>query len=428
MTNPEVFYNKEDLWSFPIENTSSGGSVVAPYYVIMKLPGGAREEFILMQPMTPSKRGNMVAWLAARCDPPQYGELVEYEFPKERLVFGPQQIEARIDQDTTISQELSLWNQMGSKVIRGNLLVIPVEDSLVYVERLYLRSEQGQIPELKRVIVAYNDRLAMAPTLEAALAAVFKPAAAPARVVEGPANPGAGGDGGEDGTGTLPGRVGGPPRRRLDGLRAEDGGAREGVGTLSERRPASGGREPVGSRATSLASAGKAGDHHRTAGGPVGREVLITGECGTARACLAARSMRGAYLRQPCHRALEVDGGHQVEMRALSFEPYSPAADEGVCQVTPRRTTAWSSWVFGPRSRPGSVGRLFSQEFHERFEQVAAGDDSDYAAGTDHREGADSLTTQQPCGVVERCVRLDGEHLVGHHVLDRDGARVRALR
>ena len=187
MTNPDVFYNKEDLWSLPTEDTGGTRSVVEPYYVIMKLPGGAREEFILMQPMTPSNRSNMVAWLAARCDPPQYGELVEYEFPKERLIYGPQQIEARIDQDTTISQQLSLWNQMGSKVIRGNLLVIPVEDSLVYVEPLYLRSEQGQIPELKRVVVAYNDRLAMEPTLEAALSTVFKPGAAPPRVIERPA-------------------------------------------------------------------------------------------------------------------------------------------------------------------------------------------------------------------------------------------------
>ena len=143
-----------------------------------------------MQPMTPSNRSNMVAWLAARCDPPQYGELVEYEFPKERLIYGPQQIEARIDQETTISQQLSLWNQMGSKVIRGNLLVIPVEDSLVYVEPLYLRSEQGQIPELKRVIVAYSDRLAMEPTLEAALSAVFKPGTAPPQVSERPATAG----------------------------------------------------------------------------------------------------------------------------------------------------------------------------------------------------------------------------------------------
>jgi uncharacterized membrane protein (UPF0182 family) len=177
MTNPDVFYNKEDLWSRPTENAGGARSAGEPYYVIMKLPGGAREEFILMQPMTPSNRSNMVAWLAARCDPPAYGELVEYEFPKERVIYGPQQIEARIDQDTTISQQLSLWNQRGSKVIRGNLLVIPVEDSLVYVEPLYLRSDEGQIPELKRVIVAYGDRVAMASTLEAALSAVFKSAA-----------------------------------------------------------------------------------------------------------------------------------------------------------------------------------------------------------------------------------------------------------
>jgi uncharacterized membrane protein (UPF0182 family) len=190
MTNPDVFYNKEDLWSFPADNTSGGPAAVEPYYVIMKLPDGEREEFILMQPMTPANRGNMVAWLAARSDAPHYGELVEYQFPKERLIYGPQQIEARIDQDTKISQELSLWNQMGSKVIRGNLLVIPVEDSLVYVEPLYLRSEQGQIPELKRVIVAYNDRVAMEPTLEAALAAVFMPASAPVHAAERPADGG----------------------------------------------------------------------------------------------------------------------------------------------------------------------------------------------------------------------------------------------
>ena len=175
MTNPDVFYNKEDLWAFPTENASGARAAVEPYYVIMKLPGGEREEFILMQPMTPSNRNNMVAWLAARCDSPGYGDLVEFQFPKERLVYGPQQIEARIDQDTVISQQLSLWNQMGSKVIRGNLLVIPVEDSLVYVQPLYLRSDQGQIPELKRVIVAYGDRVVMEPTLEAALARVFVP-------------------------------------------------------------------------------------------------------------------------------------------------------------------------------------------------------------------------------------------------------------
>ena len=132
-----------------------------------------------MQPMTPANRSNMVGWLAARSDLEHYGELFVYELPKERLVYGPQQIEARIDQDTVISQQLSLWNQMGSKVIRGNLLVIPVEDSIVYVEPLYLRSEQGQIPELKRVIVAYGDRVAMEHTLEEALAKVFAGPVAP---------------------------------------------------------------------------------------------------------------------------------------------------------------------------------------------------------------------------------------------------------
>jgi uncharacterized protein len=185
MTSPDVFYNKEDLWSFPQETVGGSRASVEPYYVIMRLPGDKEEEFILMQPMTPSNRNNMVAWLAARCDGARYGELVEFAFPKERLVYGPQQIEARIDQDTVISQQLSLWNQMGSKVIRGNLLVIPVEDAIVYVEPLYLRSEQGQIPELKRVIVAYGDRVVMEPSLEQALARVFAGAPAPpSRTVE----------------------------------------------------------------------------------------------------------------------------------------------------------------------------------------------------------------------------------------------------
>ena len=185
MTSPDVFYNKEDLWNFPSETVGDRRAAVEPYYVIMRLPGGDREEFLLMQPMTPANRNNMVAWLAARCDGTHYGELIEYQFPKERLIYGPQQIEARIDQDTLISQQLSLWNQMGSKVIRGNLLVLPVEDSVVFIEPLYLRSEQGQIPELKRVIVSYGDKVAMDTTLEAALAAVF--AGAPPAALAAPA-------------------------------------------------------------------------------------------------------------------------------------------------------------------------------------------------------------------------------------------------
>jgi uncharacterized membrane protein (UPF0182 family) len=193
MTNPDVFYNKEDLWNVPVDGTGAEQrrGAADPYYVIMKIPGETGEEFVLMQPMTPANRNNMVAWIAARCDAPHYGELLVYELPKERLVYGPQHIEARIDQDTTISQQLSLWNQMGSKVIRGNLLVIPVEDAMVYVEPLYLRSVQGQIPELKRVIVAYDDRLAMERTLDAALEAVFRPKAV-APVASAAARPDAG--------------------------------------------------------------------------------------------------------------------------------------------------------------------------------------------------------------------------------------------
>ena len=138
---------------------------MAPYYIIMRLPGETEAEFFLMLPMVPSKRDNMIAWLAARCDLPNYGKLIVYEFPKEKLVYGPFQIEARINQNTEISQQISLWNQMGSRVIRGNLLVIPIEHSILYVSPLYLRAETGQLPELKRVIAAYGDRAVMEETL-----------------------------------------------------------------------------------------------------------------------------------------------------------------------------------------------------------------------------------------------------------------------
>jgi uncharacterized membrane protein (UPF0182 family) len=126
-----------------------------------------------MLPMVPSQRENMIAWLAARCDPPHYGEVIVYEFPKDKLVYGPFQIEARINQNTAISQQLSLWNQLGSRVIRGNLHVIPIEHSILYVSPLYLRASTGQIPELKRVIAAYGDQVVMEETLAQALAALF---------------------------------------------------------------------------------------------------------------------------------------------------------------------------------------------------------------------------------------------------------------
>ena len=146
--------------------------MMTPYYMIMRLPGEHQAENILMLPMVPSQRENMIAWLAARCDPPHYGEMIVYEFPKDKLVYGPFQIEARINQNTAISQQLSLWNQLGSRVIRGNLHVIPIDSSILYVSPLYLRASTGQIPELKRVIAAYGDQVVMEETLAQALAAL----------------------------------------------------------------------------------------------------------------------------------------------------------------------------------------------------------------------------------------------------------------
>jgi uncharacterized membrane protein (UPF0182 family) len=132
----------------------------------MRLPGEPREEFILMLPMVPNNRDNMIAWLAARCDGENYGKVIEFAFSKEKLIYGPAQVEARIDQDTTISQQLSLWNQTGSRVIRGNLLVIPIDDTLLFVEPLYLSAESRQLPELKRLIASTGDRVVMAQDID----------------------------------------------------------------------------------------------------------------------------------------------------------------------------------------------------------------------------------------------------------------------
>jgi uncharacterized membrane protein (UPF0182 family) len=180
MEAADVFYNREDLWQFPRQPGGGGTARMVPYYIIMRLPGETQAEFFLMLPMVPSRRDNMIAWLAARCDPPDYGKLIVYEFPKEKLVYGPFQIEALINQNTYISQQLSLWNQMGSRVIRGNLLVIPIESSILYVSPLYLRAEHGQLPELKRVIAAYGDHVVMEETLTGALSALFTEGAVPA--------------------------------------------------------------------------------------------------------------------------------------------------------------------------------------------------------------------------------------------------------
>src|SRR5664280_2119404 len=173
MQDAQVFYNKEDLWATPASHAGDIDQQMEPYYTIMKLPEEKKEEFILLLPFTPSKRDNMSAWMGARCDAPNYGKVIVYLFSKDKLVYGPQQIEARINQDTAISKELSLWNQRGSQVIRGSLLAIPIEKSILYVESLYLAAEKGQLPELKRVIMAYGNSIVMEDNLEAALQRLF---------------------------------------------------------------------------------------------------------------------------------------------------------------------------------------------------------------------------------------------------------------
>ncbi|MEA5449331.1 UPF0182 family protein [Leptolyngbya sp. CCNP1308] len=173
MTDPQVFYNREDQWRAPSEIYASESQQVEPYYLIMKLPEEDTEEFVLLRLFTPAQRNNLIAWLAARSDGDRYGLRLLYRFPKQELVFGPEQIEARINQDPEISQRISLWDTQGSRAQQGNLLVIPIEQSLLYVEPLYLVAEQNQLPTLTRVIMVYQNRIAMAPTLSAVLSAIF---------------------------------------------------------------------------------------------------------------------------------------------------------------------------------------------------------------------------------------------------------------
>jgi uncharacterized membrane protein (UPF0182 family) len=204
MQDVQVFYNQEDLWQIPDELYGDSRQEMEPYYIIMKLPEEKKEEFLLMIPFTPSRKDNMIGWLAARSDLPNYGNLLVYKLPKEKLVYGPMQIEARVDQQTDISRELSLWGQRGSRVIRGNLLAIPIGDTFIYVEPVYLEAIQEEsvlpptgppqrgaqrgaapvssqldksrgaaIPELKRVIVAFSNRLVMEETLDKALRRVL---------------------------------------------------------------------------------------------------------------------------------------------------------------------------------------------------------------------------------------------------------------
>ena len=189
MLEPQVFYNKEDLWAVPRRTVEGRDREIEPYYTIMRVPGESKEEFVLLTLFNPSRRDNMIAWLAARSDPPNYGRLIVFNFPKQKLVYGPRQIDARIDQDPVISQQLSLWNQRGSQVIRGSLLAIPIDQSLIYVQPLYLAaSEQGALPELRRVIVAYGNQIAMEPTLEQSLGRIFT-GLSPSSAVAQPARP-----------------------------------------------------------------------------------------------------------------------------------------------------------------------------------------------------------------------------------------------
>ncbi|MEB3213741.1 MAG: UPF0182 family protein [Leptolyngbyaceae bacterium] len=173
MSDPTVFYNREDVWSFPTKSNQENATPMEPYYVIMQLPEEGSEEFILILPFTPNNKGNMISWLSARSDGEQYGKLLLYEFPKQDLVYGPNQVEARIDQNPSISSQITLWDQQGSEVIRDDLLVIPIEGSLLYIKPVYLSAEQRGLPELKRVIVTYDTETVMATSLDEAFRELF---------------------------------------------------------------------------------------------------------------------------------------------------------------------------------------------------------------------------------------------------------------
>jgi uncharacterized membrane protein (UPF0182 family) len=173
MQNPGVFYNREDQWEIPAFEVGGQSERMEPYYTIMKLPHESSPEFIQMLPFTPRQKDNLAAWMVARSDGENYGRLMVFQFPKQTVIFGPRQIAARISQDQIIAPQITLWNQQGSEVIQGTLLVIPIEESLIYIRPLYLRAANGQIPELKRVIVAYQNQIVMEETLDAAIDRLF---------------------------------------------------------------------------------------------------------------------------------------------------------------------------------------------------------------------------------------------------------------
>src|SRR6185369_14887106 len=181
MANPETFYHREDQWQIPnvpggantSESQNRSTSEAFLRHMVMRLPGEREPEFILMRPFTPRQKDNLAAWMVARNDGANYGKLVVFSFPRQSLVFGPNQIVNRINQDTEVSRQITLWDQRGSEVLRGELLVLPIEGALIYVQPLYLRAQGGRIPELKRVVAAHEGRVAMAETLDGALAALL---------------------------------------------------------------------------------------------------------------------------------------------------------------------------------------------------------------------------------------------------------------
>lgn len=173
MRDPEVFYNQEDLWVRATEKHDGGVEPVEPYYVMWQLPNSDRAQFVLMLPFTPKDRQVLIGWIAGLCDGEDYGRFLAYQFPKERRVLGPQQVETKIDQDSYLSGQLTLWDQRGSHVIRGNVLAIPIDDTLLYVEPIYLRAETAAYPELRLVAVMHDDKLSYAPTFDAALQGLF---------------------------------------------------------------------------------------------------------------------------------------------------------------------------------------------------------------------------------------------------------------
>jgi hypothetical protein len=172
------FYHREDQWQIPAVERANG-AVPFLRHIIMKLPGESREEYVYMVPFTPRGKDNLAAWMVARNDGAEYGRLRVYRLSRQTLVFGPTQIENRINQNTEISRQVSLWDQRGSQVLWGDLLVIPIGTSLLYVQPLYLRAQGGKIPELKRVVVAYQNEVSMSETLDGALAQLFGGSAAP---------------------------------------------------------------------------------------------------------------------------------------------------------------------------------------------------------------------------------------------------------